>query len=122
MLRSRLEYPALKRKAIELAKSAHPDAIVIEDKGSGQSLIQELRDLGIHPIAIAPEGDKITRMSVQSARIEAGHVLIPGSASWLGEFQREILSFPHGRHDDQIDSVSQALGWIFRRQIPLQIF
>ena len=61
-------------------------------------------------------------MSVQSARIEAGQVLIPDSASWLGEFQREILSFPHGRHDDQIDSVSQALGWIFRRQVPLQIF
>ena len=47
-----------------------------------------------HPIAIDPEGDKITRMSVQSARIEAGLVLIPGSASRLGEFQREILSFP----------------------------
>jgi predicted phage terminase large subunit-like protein len=122
LLRGRLEYPALKRKAIELAKAAQPDAILIEDKGSGQSLIQELRELRICPIPIDPEGDKITRMSVQSARIEAGHVLIPGCASWLGEFQREILSFPHGRHDDQIDSVSQALGWIFRREIPLQIF
>ena len=120
--RARLEYPALKRKAINLAQTWRPDAILIEDKGSGQSLIQELRDLGIRPIAMEPEGDKITRMSVQSARIEAGHVLIPQSAPWLGEFQREILAFPHGRYDDQIDSLSQALGWIFRRWIPLQIF
>jgi len=122
LMRARLEYPALKRKAIDLARAWRPDALLIEDKGSGQSLIQELRDEGIQPIAIAPEGDKITRMSVQSARIEAGHVLIPQAASWLGEFQREILAFPNGRYDDQIDSLSQALSWIFRRQIPLQIF
>ncbi len=53
-------------------------------------------------------------MSAQSAKIEAGRVLVPASAPWLHDFQTEILQFPHGRHDDQIDSVSQFLGWATR--------
>jgi predicted phage terminase large subunit-like protein len=121
--RWRLEYPALKRAVIDLARQFQPTALLIEDKGSGQSLIQELRDEGpLRPIAIAPEADKVTRMSVQSAKIEAGHVRIPETAHWLGEFQKEMLTFPYGRFDDQIDSVSQALFWIFQRPVPLQIF
>jgi phage terminase large subunit-like protein len=58
-----------------------------------------------------PEGDKITRMYIQTAKLEAGHVYIPLQASWLDDFRREVLQFPYGRHDDQIDSLSQYLGW-----------
>ena len=32
--------------------------------------------------------------------------------AWLGEFLTELLSFPNGRHDDQVDSVSQFLRWL----------
>ena len=52
------------------------------------------------------------RMAAQSAKIEAGHVYLPKSAAWLGEFLTELLSFPNGRHDDQVDSVSQFLRWL----------
>ena len=51
-------------------------------------------------------------MGPQSAKIEAGHVYLPKSAEWLGEFLTELLSFPNGRHDDQVDSVSQFLRWL----------
>ena len=60
----------------------------------------------------APEGDKVMRMSAQSAKIEAGYVLLPERAPWLQDFRTEILQFPHGRHDDQVDSLSQFLMWI----------
>jgi predicted phage terminase large subunit-like protein len=40
------------------------------------------------------------RMSSQSAKIEAGYVLLPERAPWLRDFQTESLQFPHGRHDD----------------------
>ena len=46
---------------------------------------------------------------------EAGDREICGrgpSAPWLGEFLTELLSFPNGRHDDQVDSVSQFLRWL----------
>ena len=58
------------------------------------------------PIGVKPEGSKVDRMAAQSATIEAGHVYLPKSAAWLGEFLTELLSFPNGRHDDQVDSVS----------------
>jgi hypothetical protein len=41
--------------------------------------------------------------------IEAGAVLLPSRAAWLDEFRRELLEFPNGRHDDQVDALSQGL-------------
>ena len=45
------------------------------------------------------------------AHIEAGQVILPESAPWLDEFKAEIMAFPNGRFDDQVDSLSQFLGW-----------
>jgi len=70
----------------------------------------------LRPIGSRPRGDKITRMAAQTAKIEAGYVLIPERASWLADFETEILAFPYGRHDDQVDSMSQFLNWIAFRQ------
>ena len=110
--RVRLEYPALKKQIIEMAERYDPDAVLIEDKGSGTSLIQDLRSEGsLRPIDVTPTEDKITRMYAQSAQIEAGHVLLPEKASWLDDFEKEVMLFPKGQHDDQIDSVSQYLEW-----------
>ena len=66
----------------------------------------------MHPIAVVPEADKITRMASQSAKIEAGRMFLPEDAPWFGDFHTEILQFPYGRHDDQVDSVSQFLNWV----------
>ena len=86
-----------------------PTQILIEDSGVGTALIAELRRGGLNVKAIKPERDKVSRMSVASARIEAGQVFFPSQAPWLACLEEELLSFPHGRHDDQVDSISQAL-------------
>jgi predicted phage terminase large subunit-like protein len=110
--RDRLDYPALKRRVIALARQHNPDAVLIEDRSSGTQLIQDIRESGaLHPIAISPENDKITRMYGQSALIESGQVWLPSAASWLDDFRDEVIAFPHVRCDDQIDSLSQYLGW-----------
>ena len=62
-----------------------------------------------------PEGDKWMRMEAQTPRFEAGHVLLPKEAPWLATFLDELLAFPRGRHDDQVDSVSQFLKWAWGR-------
>lgn len=117
LVRAKLPYPELKRAVIALAKKYRPKAVLIEDKGSGTSLIQELRWEGsLRPISIRPTADKVTRLSTQSAKIEAGQVHLPERAAWLGEFQAEVKQFPLGKHDDQVDSISQFLGWIDKRQ------
>ncbi len=60
-------------------------------------------------------------MSVQSAKIEAGHVFLPKNTAWLGEFEAEVMAFPHGSHDDQVDSMAQALAWVTRRKRTVSI-
>ena len=51
--------------------------------------------------------------------IEAGRVKLPTTAPWLDDLRSELAAFPFGRHDDQVDSVSQFLGWVTTRvQIP----
>ncbi len=69
-----------------------------------------------NPIGIKPDGDKLVRMEAQTPKIEAGQVFLPKDAPWLGDFLDELLAFPKGRHDDQVDSVSQFLNWASRRQ------
>jgi predicted phage terminase large subunit-like protein len=117
--RGRLEFPALKRKLIELAREWAPNRILIERAGPGLHLIQELLANPVPdvpaPIGINPEGCKRARMEAQSARFEAGQVYLPEQGPWLGEFLNEVLGFPSTRHDDQVDSTSQFLGWAEKR-------
>ncbi len=118
--RERLNYPDLKRRVIEHALRFAASSIIIEDKGSGIALIQDIGSENVvglaKPIPYEPEGDKVTRMHAQSATIEAGHVFLPGRAPWLDDFRTEILQFPRGRYDDQVDSMSQFLDWVHRKR------
>jgi predicted phage terminase large subunit-like protein len=120
VIRERLEYPDLRRKVIELHRRwgnvGNDYALLIENKGSGMSLIQELKREHIHAIPVDPEGDKVMRMNAQTARIEAGSVSLPRQAHWLDEFRREMLAFPAGRYADQVDAFSQALDRAFNRE------
>src|SRR5262249_45359957 len=117
VVRERVDYPELKRLVLSLRSKFEPDAILVEDKGSGTALIQELRNAGSpFPIPIDPKGDKVMRMYVQAAKIEAGQVYLPREAPWLSEFLLEVLAFPRYRHDDQVDSLSQFLNWVQQPQ------
>jgi predicted phage terminase large subunit-like protein len=110
--RERLTYPQLKRKAGELFRQYQPSKVLIEDKASGISLIQELKEEGIYCVEAykpAPGSDKFSRMGVQSIKFERGRVYLPTEAPWLDDYIREITGFPGSKHDDQVDSTSQAL-------------
>jgi len=125
--RDRLEFPDLRRKIVSHALHYEAQTVLIEKTGPGQQLIQDLkRDTtpGFpNPIGVTPEGDKHFRMEAQTPRMEAGHVLLPKEAPWLAVFVEELLAFPRGKHDDQVDSVSQFLKWAWndshRSTIPL---
>src|SRR5262249_32564535 len=120
VLRERLEYPDLRRKGIELhrrwRKACNRYDLVIENKGSGMSLIQDLRDENIQAIKVDPEGEKIMRMNAQTRRSDTGSVSLPISVSWLDEFRREVLAFPAGHYTGQVDAFSQALDRAFNRR------
>ena len=119
-VRERLEYPDLKRRVIELHKRWNIGsryALLIENKGSGMALIQELkRDNKIYAQEVDPQGDKVVRMHAQTARMEARGIFLPRQAHWLDEFRKEILSFPSSRHNDQVDAFSQGLDEAYNPQ------
>ena len=58
-----------------------------------------------------PEGDKIMRLNAQTATIESGFIYVPSEAHWLNDYLHELVVFPNGRYDDQVDSTAQALAW-----------
>ena len=48
-------------------------------------------------------------MAVASPKFEADQALLPERAPWLADLEAELFVFPGSRHDDQCDSISQAL-------------
>jgi len=114
VLRKKLDFPELKRVAITYNARHRGSGLrgfYIEDKASGQSLIQELRnESGIAVIPYKPGSlDKVTRASVVMPLIEGGRVFLPLEAPWLDDFIHEIETFPAGTHDDQVDALTMGL-------------
>jgi predicted phage terminase large subunit-like protein len=111
--REKVAFPGLKKAVLALDAKFKPDVILIEDKSSGIQLIQELRAMGLSKVKEAKtEGNKLMRLVAQTPAIEGGFVLLPKHAGWLDAYVLELTTFPAGRHDDQVDSTSQALAWI----------
>jgi predicted phage terminase large subunit-like protein len=110
LLRGRFDFPTLRTKVSEQAKLHKASQILIEDAGFGTALIQELKTANFSVVGIKPEYDKKIRMGIQSAKFENGQVFFPKEAPWLADLEAELFAFPSGRHDDQVDSISQALG------------
>ena len=108
--RGRHEFPELRRVIIDQAYKWRADRVAIEDSGSGTGLIQSFReggDLRVDPFT--SRDGKIERVNGQTAKIEAGRVWLPRSAPWLQDFLDEVRSFPSGKYDDQVDSMTSFL-------------
>jgi predicted phage terminase large subunit-like protein len=110
--RGRYEYPLLRDTAVELAKRFNPNKIVIEDASTGIALAQELQRARVYSVeAIPVERNKLGRLFVQQGKFSAGRVIFPKHAPFLRELELELLTFPQSKHDDQVDSISQALAY-----------
>ena len=115
VFRRRLQYPGLRRAVKELASQHSPNTILIEDKGSGTSLLQDLRADGLYNLKAycpPPGNDKQMRLFAQSAVFENGRVWLPTAAPWLAHYVRELTTFPGTKYNDQVDSTTQALHYM----------
>lgn len=112
MLRKKLTYPELKEQVIKLSQKYLPKIILIEDKASGQQIIQDLKLAGFVNIAsIKPKLDKITRFASSSTLLQTTAYL-PKQSAFNSILLHELLSFPHSKNDDIVDSVSQFLNFM----------
>lgn len=130
--RDRVEYPELKRVLANLYLQWKADAILIEDKASGQSLIQEARTgiqieglpklVNLPIVPIDPKGvNKVDRLIAVSSMFESGLVHLPYQAPWLLDYEIELTTFPLAPHDDQVDSTSQFLKWARERTVNISM-
>jgi len=107
----RLEYPELRVKAQDLYEQWAPDGVLIEKKASGQSLLQDMRSGGVPVIEYNPDRDKVARAHVCTPIMHAGRVHVP-DMKWVEEVIDECAAFPYGKHDDYVDTVTQAIIWM----------
>jgi len=113
-LRERLEYPELRRAVVACYEKHKPELVLVEDKASGQSLVQELKRNTRLPLMPLPvkDGDKLLRAHLISPLVESGRVFLPEQAEWLADFLDEASRFPNAAFADQVDSAAQALRWL----------
>jgi predicted phage terminase large subunit-like protein len=109
-LKKRLEFPELRREALQQYYYWKPDSVVVESKASGLPLTFELRKMGIPVINFTPSkgNDKHSRVNAVAPLFESGQIWAP-EAVFAEEVIEECAAFPFGDHDDLVDSMTQAL-------------
>ena len=106
----RLEFPELKKMAMEKYRAYTPDAFIVEAKAAGMPLIFELRAMGIPVQEYTPSrgNDKISRVNAVSDLFASGVIWCP-ETRWAEETVEQFAGFPNMEHDDLVDSTTQAL-------------
>jgi len=110
-IKERLEFPELRRVALEQYKYWEPESVIIESKASGLPLTYELRNMGIPVINFTPSKgqDKHTRVNSVAPLFESGMIWAPKKKEFAQEVIEECAAFPFGDHDDLVDSTTQAI-------------
>jgi predicted phage terminase large subunit-like protein len=109
--KERLEFPELKRRALEMYRDWEPDSFIVEKKSAGVALYQELRRMGIPVQEFTPHrgsGDKVARLNSVSDIVSSGLVWVP-DRRWAEELVEEVAAFPFGANDDLVDCTTMAL-------------
>lgn len=111
--RARMGFTASREAVIGMCQR-HPEtaAVLIEDKANGPAVMDALRDVVPGLVPVEPDGSKVARAYAVTALFSAGNVFLPAHAPWLPDYRAELVAFPAGAHDDQVDATSQALRYL----------
>jgi predicted phage terminase large subunit-like protein len=118
VFQARMDYPKLKSTVIAKKKAFEANVVIIERSSNGIALCQQLTQEGpFRPVSWPPPGirqlDKAERLISQTGQIEEGRVWLPAQLEGLDSFMKEIRAFPHGKYDDQLDTLTQLLEYSF---------
>lgn len=111
-VKKRIEYPLLKKLALQKYEEYAADWFIVEKKNSGAALYQEMRSNGLPVQEFTPTrgtGDKIVRLNAISDIFSSGMVWYPAGRTWAEEVIDEVADFPGGVNDDYVDCVSLAI-------------
>jgi predicted phage terminase large subunit-like protein len=111
--KGKVEYPDLKKQIKLMADRYSPSIIGIEDKASGQQILQEMKSLPLLPLKA--NVDKKTRAQAFAEMLSTGRVYVPKDAPWLDDLLLEMKAFPSGKHDDMIDAIAHGCNILSKR-------
>lgn len=111
-LNRHMDFPQTIR-AIRMVRTLYPQAltVLIEDKANGSAIIQTLQK-EMFCVPVTPLGGKEARVNAVSPAIESGHIYLPRGEEWVGAFVDQFTAFPVGKHDDMVDSATQAINYL----------
>lgn len=119
VVRKQMEFPEMSAEIARVCRRYNADNLLVEAKGNGLAYIQLKKDGGapasLIPIEVSGHESKAFRFDQVTPMFEAGQVYLPERAIWLAEYEKEIVAFPLGKHDDQVDATSQYLKWARKR-------
>jgi len=109
-VKDRFEFPELRRVALDQYNYWKPDMVIVEQKASGTPLTHELRQMDIPVMTFTPSrgNDKHVRVNTCAPLFEAGLIWAP-DMKFAEEVVEECAAFPHGDHDDLVDSMTMAV-------------
>ncbi|WP_413207776.1 phage terminase large subunit [Rhodospirillum sp. A1_3_36] len=109
-IRDRMSFTATVEAVLVMTKK-WPEALakLVEDKANGPAVISTLKNTVPGLIPIEPDGSKVARASAVTPLWKAGNVYVPRNAAWRKDFDGEVIAFPAGSNDDQVDAMTQAL-------------
>lgn len=111
--RARLDFPALKAAALAQRSRWRADLVMVEDSSNGTALVQQPRsDRHFEFWPKKVRGSKLDRFIAQTDILQSDRVAFLTKAPWFETLKHELLVFPNGRHDDQVDSITQFLEWV----------
>jgi len=116
MVRARMGYSDTET-SVKTFTNNHLDykALLVEDKANGSAIIDRLKKAKVkRVIAVEPTGDKVERAESVAPLFDAGDVYLPHKSicPWIEDFVNELKVFPNGKHDDQVDSATQAIEYL----------
>jgi predicted phage terminase large subunit-like protein len=107
--RGKLELPSVRQRLLDLDKKYRPDFVVVDGVGVGLGLCQELRKQGFRHVEGASGNGKLVDANETLPMIEGGRVSVVANCPGLTDFRDEVIAFPDGKYDDQVDSMVQIL-------------
>lgn len=89
---------------------------LVEAKANGEAVVDTLKGELTGLTLVNPDGGKEARANSVEPVWESGNVWIPHPEEqpWAGDFEEEVLGFPAVVHDDQVDTMTQAVHFLRR--------
>lgn len=115
LIRVQAAFTKLLERVIGWHRQWRADALVIEGVSIGHALYEQVRAAQLPGIirCPTPRHSKQDRLAGCTAQLATGDYLLPASADWLPALRHELLAFPEGRNDDQVDAMVQFLEFAF---------